>query len=149
MDKVTYFHWDEFPVEKDKFSICLIKGESPPDTDFLNLTNYIKIVFPESSTLLIDYDTSIDAKWTLELSSRSHKISVGKYSNIPKSVLTNSDILIFSSIDDFNTYFRSKHFKTTEGFDIVSKFIVIDKRKINPSIHAISKSDLIRYHITD
>lgn len=152
---VTTFNWKRFPLEEESFVVCLIKDpvsflkESP---DFSNLTEYIRIVFPEHKTQfheLSQKDTSIwltNHNLISNVLKKSHIIVTGEYKNIPPTILTNSRILIFESQDDTNKYLQNRHGASLNNFNIDSNFIVVDKSIMGHfSIYGMIKKDLIRY----
>ncbi len=47
-NNITIFSWNEFPVEKEKFIMCICTSDKE-NTKINNLINYTKIIFPENS----------------------------------------------------------------------------------------------------
>lgn len=68
---LTLFSWNEFPVQKDKFCICICtkNDQSEKEKDEINrLINFVKIIFPEKNTIyndsydIINYKKNNDGK---------------------------------------------------------------------------------------
>ena len=165
---ITTFNWNEFPVERDKFLICIClktaqtKGEKL-DSD--NILNYIKVIFPEEtisditkklnttttkSTLIIDELS--ENHWSQNvlilkkyLDNRGHIIIIGNYDNIPKLLLTISDIIIFDIDETANKYLTERHRMNISNFNNDSHHILIDKRNLNMNIHGLSKEEIKHY----
>lgn len=167
---VKSFVWKKFPVEEDKFSICLVSSGSKITKEFENLCEYIKIVFPEKliihdtpefyttqlgkHTVFKEFNDEKECPLWLEsyslfekyLHTKSHIIVTGEYNKIPSTVFTNSRIIIFESQDDLNKYLQSKHGATLNNFNVSSNFIVVDKSIMGHfNIYGLFKGDLIRY----
>lgn len=90
---ITVFNWNEFPVEKDKFCVCICLSEIKSQRETLKekntdkILNYVKLIFPEEnliytnihdlvnyrknitnstikSTLIFNIDDLSDTDWT-------------------------------------------------------------------------------------
>lgn len=168
---ITSFTWKSFPVEEEKFAICLIQSGEKKTREFDNLCEYIKIVFPENliehespesytpqikkTTILReclktnenDYPKWLENNYLIQRYLRnSHIIVTGEFNNIPDTVLTNSRIIIFESQEDSNKYLQSKHGATLNNFNTSANFIVIDKSVMGHfNIYGMFKADLVRY----
>lgn len=166
---ITSFSWKSFPVEEEKFFICLVQSGEKMTREFENLYEYIKIVFPEkivysdspdwhniSGTLLKKTSVICECKkeknWieshnlTTDYLRNSHVIVSGEFDNIPSTVFTNSRIIIFESDDDSNRYIQKTHCVSLNNFNTRSNFIVIDKSIMGHfNIYGLLKTDLIRY----
>lgn len=165
---ITPFTWKLFPVEEDKFDICLVQSGKTQTRDFSRLYEYIKVIFPEDKSInLNNPEDHISTKFTIikefdqfnyenkwieshilfkHYLENRHTIVLGEFDFIPETSLTNSRIIIFESQDDSNKYLNSRHRASLQNFDILSNFIVIDKSVMGHiNIYGLNKKDLIRY----
>lgn len=170
---ITAFSWKSFPVEEEKFTVCLVQSGTTKTRDFDNLCEYIKIVFPENfvvhentesyrntppfkkhtilrecvKTNKKDYPKWLETNFLFqEYLHNSHIIVTGEFDDIPHTVLTNSRIIIFESQDDSNKYLQSKHGASLNSFNTETNFIVIDKSIMGHfNIYGLFKKDLVRY----
>ena len=163
---ITQFSWKSFPVEDDKFSICLVQSGKTRSREFLRLYEYIKVVFPEDTSIklnnpeeristkfsIIKEFDSLNHNWVdnhilfKHYGQNRHTIVVGELEFIPKTTLTNSRMIIFESSGDSNKYINARHRISLDNFDEVPNFIVIDKSIMGHiNIYGLDKKLLIRY----
>lgn len=170
---ITVFSWNEFPVEKNKFFICICTKSNLIDSERKNidkLLNYVQIIFPENKIIyndpedFIKYKTQIEnGKTTMILDLRKstdwierlyflnryldkgYFIIIGDYDIIPKISLTMSDILIFDTEETTNKYLGERYRSTISNFNIDTHYVLIDKRRMGLNIHGLTKAELDRY----
>lgn len=167
---ITSFSWKMFPVEEEKFSVCLVQSGKSTTKEFSNLCEYMKIIFPEKLvmhdtlesygvlsgkyTFLKEYSNSSNEcpKWLQnhllieKYLDNTHVIVIGEFNDIPATVLTNSRIIVFETQEDVNKYLQLRHGALLNNFNTDTNFIVIDKSIMGHfNIYGLSKKDLIRY----
>jgi len=165
--KMLTFSWKKFPLEEKNFYICLVgkleneenKENKKYSDSFNNLYEYIKIIFPSTGkgTKIVNYP-DCEKNWlTSHLCFQttggvnkygdSHLIVRGSFEDIHETVLTNSQIVIFESLEDTNRYLRKRHGCILDNFDTSVNFILIDKLSVGHfNIWGLVKGDLIRYN---
>jgi hypothetical protein len=172
---ITTFNWDKFPVEEDKFLICIcLKSEQTnvEKIDSNNIINYIKIIFPEENIIynnnsdIINYTKKLNTTskctliidelsknhWSQNISvlkkyldNRGYIIIIKDYDNMPKLLLSISDIIIFDIDETANKYLTERHRMNISNFNNDSHHILIDKRNLNMNIHGLSKDEIKHY----
>lgn len=89
---ITVFNWNEFPVEKEKFSVCICLKNNQSSDEKINtnkILKYIKMMFPEETSSytnvsdLVNYKNNIMSKTNLMSAHKSTMtININELSNI-------------------------------------------------------------------
>lgn len=166
---ITVFLWNEFPVEKTKFTTCICK-DGIEESKLDELLNFIKLIYPEDYIVyttpkdLIEYKNRISVKkstiifdlckttdWAENLYildrylDRAYFIIIGLYEHIPKIYLTISDIMIFNDEETINKYLSTRHNSLISNFNHQSYYCLLDKRRMGMKINGLIKSNLTQY----
>lgn len=172
---IGLFRWVEFPLEKDKFTVCIVYDGNIKDHD--KLISYIKTIFPENPKKcidtkdIIDYNVSTKSKKTtliiddkntsfnksdwvdsllINNETKSFNIIIGKYETISKTSLTMADVIFFETYETLNKY-KSDRFGFTILFSQVLKnsckdlYFIVDKQNMNDIVGYFPKIELMRY----
>lgn len=128
------YKWNFFPVDFNSFRVSIISSIEVQKN--IELVEYFKKIFPTS---FLFCDKIIDFEKEIEVKNTSHSIVYSSYNNIPSSILSISDMIIFDNIDDTNKYLSSRYSCIVEEFDFSNHNILVDKKNIILRIYALSK----------
>lgn len=160
----SIFCWNQFPVEVEKFSLCICISDEEESSRVLK---YINLIFPEKTTLykkstdLYDYKKTLEEEKTTivfnlyekdwvdsfllkSYNDKGYFITVGEYENIPKVVLTTSDVIIFDS-KTIKKYLQERHSYITIEDINEDTYIVLDRRRMKFEFKYILKTEVLFY----
>lgn len=128
------YKWNFFPVDFNNFHVLIVSSMESQKN--IKLIEYFKKIFPTS---FLFCDTTIDFEKELEIKNNSHSIVYGRYNDIPSSILSISDIIVFDNTDDINKYLSSRYLCIVEDFDFNNYNALVDKKNIALRIYGLSK----------
>lgn len=154
--------WEKFPLEYQKYHLIFVYKNDINTFNNKCLFEYLKIIFPSCDgdkylngynpfkkhkldMSIIHLENVLDWSDTLYLENIRYLLLCGKYSDIPKSLIATSDLIIFEDTDDFNKYFNSYKFRKLENRNEKFFLCVDNNREENYSMKIIDPQSLKKY----
>lgn len=171
---ISSLEWGEFPLEVDKFSclICLQDKNENKEEDldthvqllknlfyminpqkmikYINrFSNSKKFSYDKESTLLVNLNKEFTWEDEVEFmniynESKYHILAIGELKNIPKIILSSSDLIVFEHSSLTKNYFHTQRVELGE-FDNKNYFPVANKTGSTFDVKVIQKSSLENY----